>query len=131
MYALDEYETVANISWIYALPIIWYLWKALQIHCWSFYMDEDSETIIERRGVFSVTTVEIQYFRIKSIQIWKPFFLRIFGLSTVQIITSEPFKPFLSIYAIYDGEGWSHYCKEMARYWRDKKGVKETDFHAF
>lgn len=120
-----------TIHWIFIVPIIWWLWKYLVIACWSFYMDEDSETILEKKGVFTVTRVEIQYFRIKSIQIYQPFLLRIFGLSNVRIITSEPFKPYLTLYAISDGEGWAHYCKEMAKYWRKEKGVKETDFHAF
>lgn len=130
---IDEYGILdaAQIHWIFMAPIIWWFWKCLTIACWSFYMNEDSETIVEKKGVFSVNIVEIQYFRIKSIQVWRPFFLRIFGLSNVQIITSEPFKPFLLIYAVHDGEGWSHFCKEMAKYWRLQKGVKETDFHAF
>jgi uncharacterized membrane protein YdbT with pleckstrin-like domain len=128
---MNEYDDIANINWIFVIPIVWWFWKYLTIACWSFEMDEDSETIVEKKGVFSRSIVEVQYFRLKSIRVWKPFFLRIFGLSSVQIITSEPFKPALLIYAIYDGEGWAHYCKEMARYWRIQKGVKETDFHAF
>lgn len=130
---VDEYGSInpAQMNWLFVIPILWWFWKYLTIACWSFYMNEDSETIIEKKGVFSVTSVEIQYFRIKSVRVWKPFLLRIFGLSSVQIVTSEPFKPFLLLYAVPNGEGWSHYCKEMARYWRDKKGVKETDFHAF
>lgn len=129
----DEYgeAIMSPISWIFVIPILWAIWRYFAIACWSFYMNEDSETIVEKRGVFSVNTVEIQYFRIKSVQVWKPFLLRIFGLSNVQVITSEPFKPFLLIYAVRDGEGWAHYCREMADYWRNKKGVKETDFHHF
>jgi len=61
----------------------------------------------------------------------KPLWQRIFGLSTVQIITSEPFKPFLTVYAISNGEEIARHCKEMAVYWRQQKGVKETDFHHF
>jgi len=130
---IDEYGNIipSQINWLFVIPIIWWFWKYLTISCWSFYMNEDSATIIEKKGVFSVTNVEIQYFRIKSVQVWKPFLLRIFGLSSVQIITSEPFKPFLLLYAITNGEGWAHYCREMANYWRNKKGVKETDFHSF
>jgi uncharacterized membrane protein YdbT with pleckstrin-like domain len=131
--SIDEYGLfdVTQAHWIFVVPIIWWLWKYLVINCWNFYMDERSETIIEKKGIFSVTTIKIQYFRIKSIQVWQPFFLRIFGLSTVQIITSEPFKPLLLLYAIRDGESWSQYCLDMAKYWRTQKGVKETDFHAF
>lgn len=127
-----DYSTEINpLTWILAIgPLVWF-WRYLVISCWSFHMDEDSEIITERRGVFSQRVTQIQYFRIKSVQVWRPFLLRIFSLSSVQVITSEPFKPVLIIYAIRDGEGWAHYCKEMAKYWRQVKGVKEVDFHAF
>lgn len=117
--------------YFYLLPIIWWLWRFAVIECWIFIFDKNSETIIERKGVFSVEKVEIQYFRIKSIRVMKPFWQRIFGLSTVQIITSEPFKPYLSIYAVYNGDEIAQHCKEMAVYWRKQKGVSETDFHHF
>ncbi len=128
-----EYESIGinPFTWFYLIGVLRWFWKYLVIRCWSFYMDEDSEIIVEKRGVFSRTITQIHYFRIKSVQVWQPIFLRIFGLSSVQVITSEPFKPVLIIYAIYDGEGWAHYCKEMAKYWRNVKGVKETDFHSF
>ncbi|HOG38277.1 MAG TPA: PH domain-containing protein [bacterium] len=118
-------------QYFYLLLVIWWLWKFAVIECWVFIFDENSETIVERKGVFYVRKVEIQYFRIKSIRVMKPLWQRIFGLSTVQIITSEPFKPFLTVYAISNGEEIARHCKEMAVYWRQQKGVKETDFHHF
>lgn len=132
-YDLYDYESLSinPFTWFYLIGVLWWFWRFLVIRCWSFYMDEDSEIIVEKRGVLSRRITQIQYFRIKSVQVWQPFFLRIFGLSSVQIITSEPFKPVLIIYAIKDGEAWSLYCKEMAKYWREVKGVKETDFHRF
>ena len=116
---------------LFVIPIIIWLWKYLAIECWQYHMNEDTETLLERKGVFSVQKVEIQYFRIKSIRILKPFFMRLFGLSIVEVITSEPFKPYLRLYAIPNGEYWAQYLKEMAKYWRLQKGVKETDFHRF
>ena len=108
-------------QYFYLLLVIWWLWKFAVIECWIFIFDENSETIVERKGVFYVRKVEIQYFRIKSIRVMKPLWQRIFGLSTVQIITSEPFKPFLTVYAISNGEEIARHCKEMAVYWRQQK----------
>lgn len=125
------YGIMETGMWLFAIPIVWWLWKFAVIECWRYTIDEDTETIIERKGVFSVKTVEIQYFRIKSIRVLKPFFLRIFGLSTVEIVTSEPFQPYLRLYAIRYGDEFASFFKEMAAYWRQEKGVKETDFHAF
>jgi uncharacterized membrane protein YdbT with pleckstrin-like domain len=125
------YEIIDTESYLFGIPIIIWIWRFAVIECWRYTFDENSETIVERKGVLSTTTVEIQYFRIKSIRILKPFFLRIFGLSTVEVITSEPFMPYLRLYAITNGDSWAKYIKEMAAYWRRQKGVKETDFHNF
>jgi uncharacterized membrane protein YdbT with pleckstrin-like domain len=118
------------IFW-YLIPVVLWIWKFAVIECWKFSVDEDTDTIIETKGVFSQTKVEIQYFRIKSIKVLKPFYLRIFGLSTVEVVTSEPFQPYLRLYAVEHGEEWATFLKEMAVYWREVKGVKETDFHSF
>ena len=41
-------------SWIFAVPIVWWLWKFAVIECWQFRINEDTSTIVERKGVFSV-----------------------------------------------------------------------------
>jgi len=119
-----------EMYWLLVLTIP-SIWKALVLECWRFYLDEETDSIIERKGVFSVRTVELKYFRIKSVRVMKPFFLRIFGLSIVEIVSSEPFCPYLRLYAIRNGEDWSEFFKNLAIYWRNEMGVKETDFHAF
>jgi len=116
--------------WMLIFTIPW-IWKALELEFWRFQIDNETDSIIERKGVFSVKTVEVKYFRIKSVRIMKPFFLRIFGLSTVEIVTSEPFQPYLRVYAIRNGDEWVQFFKENAIYWRDELGVRETDFHHF
>ncbi len=127
----EEHPNIIAFTWVFLIPFVKWIWKTLKIYCWSFYMDEDSEIIIEEKGVFSVTTVQIQYFRIKSVRVSKPFFMRLVGISNVHIATSEPFKPYLVLYAIRDGEQWAMYCKEMAKYKRQSMGIKEMDFHHF
>jgi uncharacterized membrane protein YdbT with pleckstrin-like domain len=116
---------------LWGIPILLWLYNFAVVECHRYVFDEDNEVFIERKGVFSVQTVEIHYFRIKSIQIKKPFLMRLVGISTVEVITSEPFKPFLRLYAINNGDEWLKYVQDMAAYWRKEKGVKETDFHAF
>lgn len=116
-------------NWLFAIPIAWWLWKFAVIECWQFSFDPETETIAERKGVFSVIIVEIHYSRIKSIRIRKPFLMRLVGISIVEVITSEPFKPVLKLYAIGCGGDWAKYLQEMAAFWRQKTGVRESDFH--
>jgi len=106
--------------------ILWFS-RWLIINCWSFRFHE--KTIAERKGVFSVLTREIHYFRIKSIRFEQPFFLRIFGLSNVVLITSDPLIPMLRIYGVVDGSQIKTQIKEQISIWRRERTVKEQDIH--
>ena len=117
--------------WLFATPIVWWLWKFAVIECWQFRFDDSTEAIAERKGVFSVQTAEANWFRVKSVQVRKPFLMRLVGISIVDVITSEPFRPYLCLYGIRQGEAWARYIREMAAYHRKQKGVRETDFHHF
>lgn len=117
--------------WLFAAPIVWWLWKFAVIECWQFRFDDSTEAIAERKGVFSVQTAEVNWFRVKSVQLRKPFLMRLVGISIVDVITSEPFRPYLCLYGIRKGDAWARYIREMAAYHRKQKGVRETDFHYF
>lgn len=123
------YFLFAIIGCILVFPIIIWIANVLIVSCWSYRFSE--KTITEKKGVFSVDTVQIQYFRIKSIKVLQPFWLRLVGLSTVEIITSEPFRPYLRLYAIRNGNEMKQFLSQKAELWREKMGVKETDFHSF
>jgi membrane protein YdbS with pleckstrin-like domain len=117
--------------WIFAAPVIWWLWKFAVIECWQFRFADEADTVAERKGVFSVRIVEINWFRVKSVQVRKPFLMRLVGISIVDVISSEPFSPYLCLYGIRNGDQWAKYIREMATYHRNQKGVRETDFHHF
>jgi len=106
--------------------IIWFS-KWLIVKCWSFRFHE--KTIAERKGVFSVLTREIHYFRIKSVRHHEPFLLRIFGLSNVVLITSDPLIRTLRLYGIRYGSEVVDAIKEEVSIWRRERTVKEQDIH--
>lgn len=106
--------------------IIWFS-KWLIVKCWSFRFHE--KTIAERKGVFSVVTREIHYFRVKSVRHHEPFLLRIFGLSNVVLVTSDPWIPVFRVYAIRDGKEMVKSIKETVSIWRRERTVKEQDIH--
>ena len=112
--------------WCVGGGILWFA-KWLIIKCWSFRFHE--KTIAERKGVFSVLTREIHYFRIKSVRWEQPFWLRIFGLSNVVLITSDPLIPMLRVYAVRHGKIVMESIKEEVSIWRRERTVKEQDIH--
>ncbi len=118
------------IFWEY--PWVWGLWlfiafyRFLDVYFWRFEFRE--MTITERRGVLSVTKDTIQYYRIKSVRLDQPIWLRIFGLSNVQVITSEQFKPALMLHAVYDGDAIRSLLNAKMYSWRKSMGTKDVDF---
>jgi len=84
-------------------------------------------TIEEKKGVFNVTQQEVQYFRIKSIMIDEPLWMRILGLSIVRVVTSEQYKPVLVLYAIDNAENVKKFLSGAAHDWRKELGIRDYD----
>jgi membrane protein YdbS with pleckstrin-like domain len=117
------------LFWDY--PYVWGLfgfvafWRYLEVYYWRFEVRD--MTIVERKGVLSITKEEIHYYRIKSIKYEQPFLLRIVGLSIVYVITSEAYKPEMKLYAITDGETMRNLIKNKTFYWKQKMNISDID----
>lgn len=107
------------------LIMAWY--KYFEIETWKYNFLE--RTIEERKGVFSVTQEEVQYYRIKSIMIEEPLWMRFFGLCIINIITSEQFKPRMTLYAVNDGEQLKDLISDMTYQWRLKMNIRDHDIY--
>lgn len=125
--AVGSFVTESVLVVIIAMSI--WLWQYLVIECWHYRFGE--KTITEKKGVLSHEIVEVHYSRIKSIKVEKPLLYRLVGLSRILIISSEPYKPELRLFALKDGEEYKRYIKGQVENWRNNTGVKETDFHSF
>jgi membrane protein YdbS with pleckstrin-like domain len=101
--------------------------KILDVYFWRYEFRE--RTIIERRGILSVTRQEVHYYRIKSIKVDEPLWMRIIGLANVSIITSDPYKPEIVLYAIPNGTSLREYIRLNTDQWRKIEGVKEFDMY--
>jgi uncharacterized membrane protein YdbT with pleckstrin-like domain len=101
--------------------------KILDVYYLRFEFRE--RTIIERRGILSVTRQEVHYYRIKSIKVDEPLWMRIFGLANVSIITSDPYKPEIVLYAIPNGISLREYIRLNTDQWRKIEGVREFDMY--
>jgi membrane protein YdbS with pleckstrin-like domain len=128
------YTTIYQITSIFlavisGLLLVGFIWNRVIIMCWKYEFHE--RTITERKGVLSVSTQEIHYFRIKSIRIHEPLFYRFVGLRTYYVLTSDPLIPVFRLYAVKDDGDIRELLKKRATYWRNEMGVKETDFHDF
>ena len=86
------------------------------------------ERIIEQTGILSRKTEETELYRVKDIRLEEPFFLRMFGLSTILLVTSDRTSPIIKIHGVNKGNDLRKELRAAVEARRDKKGVVERDF---
>lgn len=116
---------VFTIPPVAILPLIALIYKWVEIKCWGYNLNE--MTISEKKGIFNTSLQEIHYYRIKSITVDQPFFLRIFGLSTITIMTTDPSTPLMTLYAVEYGEEIRGAIKEETVRWRKEMKVRNFE----
>lgn len=138
-----------NIGW-FVLPVIAYylslklglkanalggaalviaIYKYFEVDTWTYRLGVKS--IEEKRGVFNVSQQEVWYFRIKSIMVDEPLWMRLFGLSIVRVITSEQYKPVLVLYAISNGYEVKNFLSNAAHEWRKELNIRDYDIYNY
>ena len=82
---------------------------------------------MEKKGVFNVSQFEIPYFRIKSVMVDEPLWMRILSLSIVRVTSSEKFKPNMDLYAVANGEKVREHLSDSAFEGRKEIGIRDYD----
>ena len=112
-------------SWL-GLGIIFSLWKYLTVKTWKFRIT--NERIIDEKGVLSRVTNELELFRVKDITLQQPFWLRLVGLSNIQMVTSDRSNPVFTIPGVKNGKQLREELRFAVDKRRTEKGVVERDF---
>ena len=108
------------------IPLGYGVWIWLQTKCKVF--EFTSERIRIYEGVLSQQIDEVELYRVKDTRIHKPFWLRVFGLSTIELNTSDRSCPIVEIKAVKDRPGIREKLRKQVEMLRDKKRVREVDF---
>lgn len=114
---------MAEMWFVALVPIL----KMIEIYYWRYEFNERS--LIERKGVFDVTRKEMLYHRIKSLSVYEPLWMRIFGLGNVTIVSSDPLMPNLELYAIPKPTRIREILRELTDKYRKEQGSKEFDVY--
>ena len=106
--------------------LIWALWKWLVVRCEHYELT--TQRIRITKGVLNQHIDEIELYRVKDITMTRLFWMRILGLSTIHLKTSDRTLPTLNIPAITKGDIFRELLREQVELVRDKKRVREMDF---
>ena len=108
------------------IPLFIALWKYLSVRTWKITITD--QRMIEEKGVLSITTDELELYRVKDIRLEQPFLLRLVGLSNIVMSTSDKTHPQVIIPAIKDGKVLREELRLAVDKRREVKRVRETDF---
>jgi uncharacterized membrane protein YdbT with pleckstrin-like domain len=123
---LGFYILCAFLVPAFGLGIIMFIVRYLKTQYTKFEITD--QRISELTGVLSRKTDETELYRVKDIRLEEPFLLRMFGLSTIILVTSDKTTPRIKIEGIKDGNDLREKLRTVVEARRDQKGVKERDF---
>jgi uncharacterized membrane protein YdbT with pleckstrin-like domain len=105
--------------------LLWFVpW--LRTKCYIFELT--NERIRIKRGVLNREIDETELYRVRDTTVREPFFLRLFGLGTIIMETSDRSDPTLTIMAIRDPNGLRSKIRDKVEKMREAKGVRDVDF---
>ncbi len=108
------------------LPAAYMIWRYLVVRTEVFELT--SERLRFTRGIINQRIDEIELYRIKDSQMVRPWWMRLTGLATIVLQTSDRTLPHLEIPAIRGGEEVRELLRKHVELERDRKRVRETDF---
>lgn len=118
-------STQPLIGWAAGLPALYLLWSFLDTWCEHYILTE--ERLILRTGVLSQRIDELELYRVKDYVLRKPFFLRLVGLGSITLVTSDRTNPVLMLRAIENSEAVKSMLREQVENLRRIRGVREFD----
>lgn len=108
------------------LPAVYLLWKYLVVRTQVFELT--SERLRITTGVINQHVDEIELYRVKDSLMVRTWWMRLTGLASIHLETSDRSMPQLVIPAIHGGVEMRELLRKQVEAQRDKKRVREMDF---
>jgi uncharacterized membrane protein YdbT with pleckstrin-like domain len=108
------------------IPLAWIVWRFLVVRCQVFELT--NERLRVSKGVINQQIDEVELYRVKDILVVRIWWMRMTGLGTVHLQTSDRSMPEIDIPAIRDCLGLREALRKKVEAMRDKKRVREMDF---
>lgn len=118
---------VVNFWWFFAclliIPIPWAIAAHLRVKCRVYTLT--NERLMIESGVFSKTQDMMELYRVRDVHVTLPFWMRMFGLENVHLLSTDLTSERVVIEAISSGLGLSDKIRDAVEECRKRKGVRE------
>jgi len=119
--------TFYPLVWALAvLPLAWAVWRFLVVRCQVYELTTERLRLYE--GVFNQEIGEVELYRVKDTNVFRPFWLRLFKMANIVADTSDRTHPSVNMMAVKDGLNVRELLRKQVETLRDKKRVREVDF---
>lgn len=119
-----EYVLCALLFWL-VLPLFYALYLFLKTTTTEYTISTERLSI--RKGILSKTTDELELYRVRDYQLGEPLLLRIFGLGTITLTTSDRSHPTVYLTGLASAKKVMSGIRKIVEHNRNKKGVREVD----
>jgi len=109
-----------------AVALLWGVWQWIALAVQRYRLTEQQLQI--ESGILNRQVEILELYRIKDITIQKPLLLRIFGLGSLALISSDESRPEVRLRAIPGPDKLAPRLRERVEACRDEKGVREIDY---
>ena len=117
-----------RIWWISAgvvVPVV--MWFARWLVTRTTVYTLTNERLLIRRGILDRHQDNLELYRVRDYAICQPLLLRMIGLGSLNLITSDTLTPNVAIHAIGDVEGVREKLRQAVEAARDRKRVRQMD----
>lgn len=108
------------------VPLGYVIWKYLTVRMQVFELT--NERLCITRGVINQHVDEIELYRVKDTQLFRSWWMRLTGLASVHLETSDRTMPKPIVPAIRGGAEMRELLRKQVELQREKKRVREMDF---
>ena len=108
------------------IPLFWIFWQFLKVRCQRYELT--TERLKMTTGVINQRIDEVELYRVKDVLVVRSFWMRLTGLASILLETSDRSVPNLVIPAVRGGVELREELRKQVELQRDRKRVRETDF---
>ncbi|MEY3395953.1 MAG: hypothetical protein RL346_2190 [Verrucomicrobiota bacterium] len=108
------------------IPLAWIMTRYLIIRCNVYELT--TERLRITTGILNQHIDEVELYRVKDILVERRWWMRLTGLGTIHIETSDRTLPNIDIRAVRDAIGLREALRKKVEHMREQKRVRELDF---
>jgi uncharacterized membrane protein YdbT with pleckstrin-like domain len=83
------------VSCLLLLPIPWAIYRWLLVKTTTYELT--TERLITERGILNKTKDTLELYRVRDLQVTQPFWIRLFGLENIHLLTTDTSCPRITI----------------------------------